>query len=318
MPYFSDILPQLHNAAYIRLYFNLEFSDSVGLPQGALLQLRREFITALKALKEQGECFLCSRLKELFTPSLPAPQLLREQVKSPPPGIVLSSEYLGRTDIFPGDFLCLEALFLGGAIAEVDNFLKLLSFLGTRGIYCGNGRFHVQHIYYESANGERIEVSQDQGESLLAQCNVCDFKWWLENQASAGSSLTFDFFSPLRLMKSGKPVFKPDTATIVEAVARRVSNLLAYHCQLDFCYDRYELKGLITSVDTLANKLKWQDWRFLQGEVQSQKIGGVVGSLQLSLNSSTDFFYLAKLGQLFNLGKSATYGCGQYHLLSPQ
>ncbi len=316
MPHFSDILPQLHNAAYMRLYFELEFREAALLPQGALLQLRREFFLALKILKEQEESHLCSRLKELFSPSLPASQLLRAQVKSPPPGIVLSSNCLAKRAILPGDSLRLEALFLGTAIGEVDSFFHLLKFMEMRGIYCGTGLFQIKHIYYENANGDEIEVVLNKGDSLLGHCSVCDFKWWLENQTQKGDSLRLDIFSPLRLMKAGKPVFKPDTAAILEAIGRRVSTLLAYHCQIDFCYDSYELNELLASVDTLDNKLKWQDWRSLQGEVKSQKIGGVLGSLHLSANGSVDLFSLLKLGQLFNLGKSATYGCGQFRLLS--
>ncbi len=316
MSYFSDILPQLRQAAYLRCHFQLEFLRPVTLPQGALLQLRREFFAALKGLKEQGEGALLSRLEQLLSPPLPAAQLLRTQVKSPPPGVVLSFDCLQAQSFRPGDSMTLTALFIGDAIANAADFLTLLRILGTRGVYCGSGHYAVNVILVENANGEVENLTVKESDELLMHSPVCDFQWWLDNLAPQGEQLIVEVYSPLRLQKAGKPVFRPDVATFVDALVRRVSSLLAYHCHIDIDYDQWELDALLSVVGPGLNKLRWQDWRRLQGAFKQQKIGGVLGRLELLRCGSTDLFYLLNLGQLFNLGKSAAFGSGQYRLLS--
>jgi hypothetical protein len=317
MSYFSDILPKLRQAAYLRCHFRLEFLRPVTLPQGALLQLRREFLTALKELKEQGGDALSSRIEPLFLPPLPAAQLLRTLVKSPPPGVVLSFDCLQAHTFQPGDSLVLTSLFIGDTITKAADFLTLLRFLGARGIYCGSGHYTVSHVQVENANGEAVDLSAEESDELLMHSPVCDFKWWLDNLAQQEEQFTIEIFSPLRLQKGGKPVFRPDVAIFVDALTRRISSLLAYYCHIDIDHGQWELDAMLSKIGLSANTLRWQDWRQLQGEGKQQKIGGVLGRLELLNCGSLDLFYLLNLGQFFNLGKSAAFGSGQYRLLSP-
>ena len=314
MSYFSEILSQLQHASYLRLSFQLEFSESFFLPQGALLQLRREFLGALTLLRTHEHSELYTQLHELFMPPLPAAQLLRQQVKSPPPGIILAPQSLSAKHIAQGDSVSLMAMFVGDSISKADDFMTLLGFLGTQGIFCGAGRYVIKNIQTEDGNGNLLDLNIADNSSLLSQCQVGDFKWWLESHICHGDTLTIEFLSPLRLVKSGKPVFKPDVAKLIKALVNRVATVIAYHCHIDLFFDRYDLNYLITSVTTKSNNLRWQDWRQLQGAYHHQKIGGVLGRMDLSLNGDADLIWLWQLGHLLNLGKSAAFGSGQYHL----
>ncbi len=314
MPYFSEILSQLHEATYVRLFFQLEFSEPFTLPRGALLQLRREFFSVLRRLKGSEHELCAARLHDLFTPPLPAEQLLRKQVKSPPPGVVLTPACLDERPFKAGDTITLPVFFVGMASSAVDDFFLLLTLLGKQGLYCGCGRFVVNQVQAENSYGDRVDIEIANTASIVSQSPVCDFKWMLENHFSPGQRVNVQFLSPLRLMKAGRPVFKMDARLLVDGLAKRIAAVIAYHCQLDIFFDQKDLDVVLSHVITLKNNLKWQDWRQLQGAISKQKIGGIVGELELNLGGHEDLIFLLYIGQYVNLGKSAAFGLGQYKI----
>ena len=97
-------------------------------------------------------------------------------------------------------------------------------------------------------------------------------------------------------------------------VLRRVSSMLACHAEVEVISNPQRLLELAGEVSEIENSLHWQDWRQLKGEEWKQDLGGLNGRLLLSGRALAEIFWLLQLGSLFSIGKSATYGAGQYCL----
>ncbi len=313
MSYFSDIFPKLHYAEYARLYLNLKFMESCLLPQGGFLQLRRELFSALDCLKERGLKEAHDRLKSMLLPPLPSDQMLRRQVKSPPSAMVIAPDVERSGTIEEGELIPLPILLVGSAVRMADDVLRLFKTLGETGLYCQTGRFSICGVEAETANGERVSLVIDNGMGLGETLPVSDFKWWLENQP-VYTDLEIQFLSPFRLVRGGKPLFKPGFSDLLDSVARRIGAMVSCHCGVDMALDRDALSQLAAGVEVLEYQLFWQDWRLLRGDYQRQKLGGVLGSLRVSGPSLDDVLWILQLGQLLNSGKGAAYGAGQYLL----
>ena len=80
--------------------------------------------------------------------------------------------------------------------------------------------------------------------------------------------------------------------------------------------DPQYLIKLAGEVDADAGSLSWYDWHTLQGDSVDQDIGGIVGCLNFTSIDSDEIKIVLALAQLFNIGKSASYGCGAFEICS--
>ena len=101
-------------------------------------------------------------------------------------------------------------------------------------------------------------------------------------------------------------------------ILRRVSALLAHYGQVELVHDARHFQALAQQIVTDENHLRWKDWRRLRNHQGGQNLGGLVGSLDLSGGALNDLSWVLHLGSLFNIGKGAAFGAGQYVLTVPE
>nr|WP_243385246.1 CRISPR system precrRNA processing endoribonuclease RAMP protein Cas6 [Caviibacterium pharyngocola] len=79
---------------------------------------------------------------------------------------------------------------------------------------------------------------------------------------------------------------------------------------------KLDFEALIAQIPQIQDQkqLRWQDWtRYSYRQKQKMKLGGVVGSWQLS-NVPAEWVKLLYLGQWLHCGKNATFGLGRYKI----
>jgi hypothetical protein len=310
MSYQAPFPQQLAQVEYVQFYFHLENRDYFDLPELALLQLRREMLLALKNLQAHGE----SQLRQLLLPPLPDDPVLSRQLQKPAPAMVLSPDVSQFGLIEPKQRIILPVLFVGSATNRLRSFIRLLKQLGAQGLYKGTGHFIVEAIEAEDASGVRSMLwLQGESETELAP-PISDLGWWLELQSPVVENCRINVTAPLRLMHHGKPLFKADFSELFPFVLRRVTAFLAHYAQVELEYDAKYFIALSRQITTLENRLQWKDWRTLNNEQGGQNLGGLLGTLDLEANRLADIAWILQLGSLFNFGKGAAFGAGQYHL----
>ena len=314
MGYQSPFPAELEQVEYVKLYFHLEINSYFELPFLGLLQLRRELLQALKTLSAQGEDDFVSQLKQLLQPDLPDNPVILRQIQKPAPAVILSPDISLQGPIEPQQRIVLPAVFIGSGINATDAFVALLQHLGTQGLYHGTGKFILEGVEAEDGSGMRSMLWFGGKQSAPLTPPVSNLSWWLERQTLLADSIQLELISPLRLLRQGKPLFKADFVDIFPYLLRRVTALLAGYAGIGLFDDPARLLALAEQVKARENQLYWKDWRTLKGERQNQNLGGLLGTLSVSGNELAELLWILQLGSLFNFGKGASYGAGQYCL----
>ena len=143
---------------------------------------------------------------------------------------------------------------------------------------------------------------------------VSHLSWWLERQPGLNDSIELELVTPLRLLRQGKPLFKVDFTAIFPYLLRRVTALLASYSRFELIAEPGRLISLAKRVKLLENRLVWNDWRTLKLEHGGQNLGGLLGHLSIAGDELAELLWVLQLGSLFNFGKGAAYGAGQYCL----
>lgn len=314
MGYYAPFPAELQQVEYVKLYFHLEVSDYFDLPVLGLLQLRRELLQAFKHLSAQGECDCAAELKQLLQPDLPDDPVLLRQIQQPAPPLVLSPDISQHGLIEPKQRIILPVLFVGSGINAIDPFIFLLQHLGTQGLYHGSGQFVLAGVEAEDGSGVRTMLWFADQQTRRLNPPVCRLSWWLERQHFPGKSVQIEITTPLRLMHQGKPLFKAEFANIFPFLLRRVTALLAGHADVEMSFDPGYLISISRQIELNENHLFWKDWRALKSERGAQNLGGLMGHFSIVNDALSELLWILQLGSLFNFGKGAAYGAGQYRL----
>lgn len=313
MSYLPPLPPELQQVEYVQLYFHLEISAAFDLPRLGLLQLRRELHQALRTLEGWGESRDTEHLRVLLQPPLSVDPLIRRQAQKPAPAFVLTPDPQLNGLIKARQRIVLPVLFVGQGLSGMNAFISLLQQLGQQGLYHGSGQFFLEGVESEDASGVRAML-WSKGNSGAISPPVSDLNWLLERQDMAVDRVTLEVLSPLRLLRQSKPLFKADFCDLFPFILRRVSAMLTCHGAVEVITDAKYLLDAARRVEVCGNDLHWQDWRSLAKDNRDQGLGGLLGSLQLQGGGLTDILWLLQLGSLFNIGKGAPYGAGQYDL----
>nr|WP_321370303.1 CRISPR system precrRNA processing endoribonuclease RAMP protein Cas6 [uncultured Desulfuromusa sp.] len=315
MSYYAPFPFELQQVEYVKLYFYLENSNYFDLPDLGLLQLRRELRQGLKSFSDLGQDDYARELTQLLQPDLPDDPVLLRQIQQPSPAFVISPDTSLCGLIAPKQRICLPVLFLGSGIKAIDFFVSLLQHLGTRGLYHGCGRYILEGVEAEDGSGVRSMLWSKGKQTYSLNPPVCRLSWWLERKPSFENSVQFEIVTPLRILRQGKPFFKAGFADIFPFLLRRVTSLLAAYAGVELSPYPAHYISMAKQVKVVQNSFHWKDWRTLNNEHGDQNLGGLMGALKMQGDELSELLWLLQLGHLFNIGKGATYGAGQYRLI---
>ena len=307
MPFPSE----LQQVEYVKLYFHLELVTALKLPALALLQLRRELLQALKSMPELNADF-SSQIQQLLSPPFATDPVVLKLVQKPAPALVISPLQIQEVDLKIKKTIVLPVLFIGSGINNIDAFTKLLSHLGTCGLFHGNGKFLISLIVGEDGSGHCSSLEFTQSVPKKTFFPVSNLKWWLERQEQSTGFIEIELISPMRFIKNKKPLFKAEFVDIFPFILRRVTALIASHADAEFRYDIERLLSVAATIDVVKNGLEWHDGRVLKCDARYQSLGGLLGSMTLCGEDLCELLWVLQLGTLFNCGKGAAYGAGQY------
>lgn len=313
----SGAFPQwLEMVDFAKVSFQLELIENCYLPPQALLQLRRELFGALQQLRHEGTPEQMAILQQLLLPEVSTDPVVQRLVQKPAPPFVIDPGLLQQGDYAQGEEIELSVVFFGRGIPALKEFIGLLETVGNRGLFKGQGRFCLRSLSSVDLNGDYTRLTKDQLTPAISPLS-----WWLEQQPDVSGSVQLNLVSPMRLISHGRPLFRASFLDILPFILRRVSHMVLSHGQMDMplhqhnLFDHQQIMDTACQIAVEENYLRWQDWRTLHQYERKRPLGGLAGHLRLSGDAVEEIAWLLQLGSLFNIGKSATYGCGHYRLL---
>ncbi|WP_020676555.1 CRISPR system precrRNA processing endoribonuclease RAMP protein Cas6 [Geopsychrobacter electrodiphilus] len=294
----------LHRAEYTLLGYKLRLLEDFELPAYGLLRLRRE----LNRLLNTGLIVDAEReeLRQLLHPPRALDSEILRRTQQPAPGFVLQIDQLKAVSYEPGDMLSLNVCFFGRGIGQIKVFSGLLEILGEIGLTLNRGRFYLDSIE-NNCNLQSLPLWRS-GPYLLTP-QLLDLAELFVTHIP--QKITLEFLTPARLLKNGRPLFKPDFTEVFPFLLRRVTGMCAIWAEVEDVFDVELLIQQAARVRTLANRFFWQDWRSLD---RKEEVGGLMGKLTLEGDELLDLWPVLKIGELLGLGKGAAFGAGRYRL----
>jgi len=249
----------------------------------------------------------------MFDPPVSTDPYARRLFQKPSPPFVIKAAGLPDQFFDIGDTLSLQVLFIGDPVKHVTLFSLLLHALGRSGLWRGEGKFDLVNMYGTDSSKNRVMLPIPSVFSDQFAIPQIGLDWLIDIPLSYESGLRLEFMTPARLMSAKKPLFKVDFATLFPFMLRRVTSMLNTWGGFELIDDAQDLIAVATQqVDVVESGLHWEDWRTLSGGNGGLDLGGVIGKIILDRVGADDVVRVIRLAELFNLGKSAAYGCGQF------
>lgn len=228
---------------------------------------------------------------------------------------VLEPPETDRREFGPGDGLGLGLILIGRAIPLAAYFLAACREMGQRGVGQGRGRFRVARVIADDPEDPRGRCVYGGERDLLAPVvppwSGADF-----HQRGAGSveRVTLELVTPARLRQDADLVVRPEFATLVTALLRRVSVLAEVHCGVTARINARDVLASAADVKVVDSSLRWHDWeRYSARQDARMALGGFLGRITFA-GPLGPWLPLLRLGEVLHVGKGTPFGLGKYRL----
>lgn len=301
-----------------RYRFEFEVTTQIRLPEYAGSALRGAFGHALRQIscvtraKTCAGCILVSKCPYtgIFEPQ--KPEISSISLSTPPVPYIIEPPEWGERHYAPGELLAFHFTLVGRAADHLPLCITAWRRALTRGIGRGDGTAELTEVAHESSS-TRTTVYSPGGDVSEHHCLLT-----LPDE-SAPQTLTLEFLTPLRLQENGYalPPARLTPRPLLTALVRRASLLAEhYHGKMLMPQSRFAELAQEASAIEGNTQLRWRDWtRCSSRQQKSMKLGGCIGLWSLSGNLAP-FWDFLRLGERLHVGKEASFGLGQYRILT--
>ncbi|MEW6418845.1 MAG: CRISPR system precrRNA processing endoribonuclease RAMP protein Cas6 [Nitrospirota bacterium] len=235
----------------------------------------------------------------------------RQYPKAPHPYVFVPP--LTRKQIFEtGDPLFFDIVLVGKANDYLPYFIYAFTEMGRIGIGKQRGKFYIISAEALDSEGTAKEIFNGNTNILKTSGNRIDYSFFLD-EGFAGDKISLSFVTPVRIIKNGRLSSDITFGLLIRRLAERALLLSHLHCGAEL-EDCEEFVRDAESVETVRNKLRWDDWeRYSASQDTRMKLGGCVGEITYR-GDFRKYIPLLKLGEYIHVGKATTFGLGKYRI----
>ncbi|MEI7556906.1 CRISPR system precrRNA processing endoribonuclease RAMP protein Cas6 [Candidatus Chlorohelix sp.] len=138
------------------------------------------------------------------------------------------------------------------------------------------------------------------------------------NGADQVYKLRFNFLTPTRLIKEGKPLSRPDLPILTQRLVERLSSLSSEYGKHELVLDYDSLLREASEMTLVEDRTYWGEVRsYSNRQQQDLSLSGFMGEVTY-LGRAGKLIPLLLWGQLTHVGKDATKGNGWYSLIAKE
>lgn len=262
--------------------------------------------------------FTCVYSYVFETPTPKDSEILRLYPRVPHP-FVIEPPLDEKQTYTPGEEIDFHLVLIGRASDYLPYFIYTFIELGKSGMGRRRAKYELTRVDGLNDQGQSTLIYSNESKTISATPPVISFSLDAEAVRSEhADTLRLQFLTPARIRYNGSLTDQLTFNVLFRNLLRRISTLSYFHCgnRLD-----WDFKGLIekaATVETASSDLRWSDWeRYSTRQRQKMKLGGVIGSVSYRSESNglADFLPMIKIGQYIHVGKSTSFGLGQYEML---
>lgn len=301
-----------------RYRFEFTATTAIRLPEYAGSTLRGAFGHALRQLvcvtraKTCDGCMLAATCPytSVFEPQKSASATLA--LATPPVPYVIEPPEWGARQYAPGETLAFHFTLVGKAVDQLPLCIMAWRRAFVRGVGAGDGTAELLCVSHET-HAEKMVIYLP-GETVADHPHSLTF-----TEQNLPNSVTLEFLTPLRLQENGHAL-SPSRLTarpLLTALVRRAS-LLAEHHQGQPLLTPAQFAELAHAAHAIEGQtqMEWRDWTRRSARQQcTMQLGGCVGAWTLT-GDLAPFMKFLRLGEYLHVGKEASFGLGQYRILS--
>ncbi|MBE3519971.1 MAG: CRISPR system precrRNA processing endoribonuclease RAMP protein Cas6 [Firmicutes bacterium] len=259
--------------------------------------------------------------KAIFEPSPPPGSERLKNLEDIPRPFVFRIPPDPRRILNPDELLIWEIVLIGNAIGTLPYFIVTFKEIGEIGFGLWHdgrrSKAHLEAVHsvnpfdqtafrIYSGNTNTVDLSRHieiTGEDIMAEAKKLprDF-------------IMVEFKTPTRMRYQSRYVEVPEFHVLIRNLLRRLSTLSYFYQGKEVNLDFQGLISRASKVRINASDLTWKPWLRYSGRSKTRMdFGGFIGKVWYE-GPLEEFLPLLVYGTLSNVGKTATFGLGQYTL----
>jgi hypothetical protein len=303
--------------AIARYQFIFKVKNSIRLPEYAGSALRGAFGHALRHLacmtraKTCTGCLLSSNCPyiQIFEPQQVITGSLR--LATPPVPYVIEPPAWGERHYSAGEEFVFHFTLIGQGLEYLPLCIMAWRRAFLRGVGAGDGTAELLRLLHITPTGDTCIYQPD--ERIIEHVRQLSF-----DDKNIPNTVDLEFITPLRLQENGRalPPSRLTPRTLLTALLRRVSLHHGYS-QGQALYTSVEFSTLALAASQINSQvhMEWRDWTRRSARQQcTMQLGGCIGTWTLS-GDLAPFWNFLCLGIYLHVGKEASFGLGQYHII---
>lgn len=307
----------------LRLSVLVQARDNIQLPSYQGSVIRGAFGNALRGIvcavrnQDCSDCLLKDKCVYSYAFETAPPsnsKVLRKHTSVPRPFVL--TPVTGKGGVYePGMTFGFQMTLVGRATKHLPYFVYAFMQMGEKGLGRGRGRFRTEKITVSDEEGRVVETVYEK-EVLRAAKTLLSFDHARElAKTYSPDEITLKFLTPVRIRYQEKLCDNLQFHILIRNLARRLSNLLYFHCNQESGLLFKEIIDKAKSVNLTRRQIRWYDWTRYSGRQKKQvKMGGVIGEVTYK-GDIGEFLPMLVAGSWVNIGKGTAFGLGRFDLV---
>ena len=292
---------------------------------------------------ECKDCMLRHNCVYSYIFETPPPQQSQvpSKVDNPPRPYVIEPPYDGKTLYQPGEEIRFGLVLIGQrAMDYLPYFIFAFDEFSKRGVgFAQNsndrrrGRCHLEAVYNRKPSCEersklpgvsdfiheqnQTQIFYSKQKVLTDESHPIRFASLVKDDDISIERVRLSFLTRTRIIIDGVLLRELSFLPFIQILIGRISMLASFHCDSSLELDFASLLDRAKTITVENDSLNWKTWwRYSGRQKQRMNWGGLVGELDF-VGELSQFLPYIRLGEYVHVGKSATFGLGQYQLKLP-
>jgi hypothetical protein len=255
----------------------------------------------------------------IFETPPPPQSTVLSKLDNPPRPYVIQPPSDGKTDYQPGEELSFGLVLIGHrAMDYLPYFIFAFDEFARRGIGLTQnsherkrGRCRLESVFSLHDQNQK-QIFYGEQKILTDESQTISFFSLTKDYDISITRLRLSFLTPTAIKHNG--VFLKDLsfAPFIQNLIGRISMLALFHCDSSLDLDFSSLLDRAKTISVENDSLSWKNWlRYSGKQKRRMNWGGLVGELDF-VGELCEFLPYIRLGEYIHVGKSATFGLGQY------
>lgn len=233
--------------------------------------------------------------------------------KTPPRPYIIVPPLTRKRLFYPDEIFAFDITLVGTSNKYLSYFILAFIEMGKMGLGRNRGRFDVVTVEAIDADDAAQQVFCGRTGALKQIASEIRYETF-ENTMRAPNKITIFFETQARIKQHDKLAPDIPFQLLIDRLSERAFLLAHFYCGAELA-DHMAFTEPAGTVETVADDLKWGDWKRYSGSHKTEMTWGGWQNIITYKGNFQKYFPLLKAGEYLHVGKAATFGLGKYRVI---